>query len=227
MSRVGEKIKSARLQSGMTQKILAKKLGVAEKFINEVECGRRILNEALIEKISKVLNADLNDVSMVATDEELSKDKVVSRKVELKPKAAKLPETDEVWNQAFGSVLKNVPIYDYDLSTVKGYRQLPIHSNKIEGHAPDKVFYLVISDDDMLGFRISKGDVAFCHSIKEVQNNSICLIEYNKGRAIRQIKKLDNTKVLLISNKGTVRTEAVSLKDIKFIAKLNKVEVLL
>lgn len=227
MSRVGEKIKSARLQSSMTQKVLAKKLGVAEKFINEVECGRRILNEALIEKISKVLNADLNDVSMVATDEELSKEKVVSRKVELKPKVAKLPETDEVWNQAFGSVLKNVPIYDYDLSTVKGYRQLPIHSNKIEGHAPDKVFYLVINDDDMLGFRISKGDVAFCHSIKEAENNAICLIEYNQGRAIRQIKKLDNTKVLLVSNKCTVRTEAVSLKDIKFIAKLNKVEVLL
>ena len=30
MSRVGEKIKEARLKSGMTQKILAKKLGVAE-----------------------------------------------------------------------------------------------------------------------------------------------------------------------------------------------------
>ncbi|GIM28885.1 XRE family transcriptional regulator [Clostridium polyendosporum] len=227
MSRVGEKIKSARLNNGMTQKALAKKLGVAEKFINEVECGRRILNEALIERISKVLKADLNDVSMVATDEELSKEKVVSRTVELKTKAAKLPETDEVWNQAFGSVLKNVPIYNYDLSTVKGYRQLPVHSNKIEGHAPDKVFYLVIEDDDMLGFRISKGDIAFCHSIKEAENNTICLIEYNSGRAIRQIKKLDNTKFLLISNRGTVRTETVYSKDIKVIAKLNKVEILL
>ena len=43
MSRVGEKIKEARLKSGMTQKVLAKKLGVAEKFINEVETGRRII----------------------------------------------------------------------------------------------------------------------------------------------------------------------------------------
>ena len=33
MSRVGEKIKEARLKSGMTQKALAKKLGVAEKYI--------------------------------------------------------------------------------------------------------------------------------------------------------------------------------------------------
>ena len=37
MSRVGEKIKEARLKAGMTQKALGKKLGVAEKFINEEE----------------------------------------------------------------------------------------------------------------------------------------------------------------------------------------------
>ena len=59
MSRVGEKIKEARLKSGMTQKILAKKLGVAEKFINEVETGRRIVQESFIDKAAKILNADL------------------------------------------------------------------------------------------------------------------------------------------------------------------------
>ena len=71
MSRVGEKIKDARIKSGMTQKALAKKLGVAEKFINEVETGRRIVQESFIDKASKVLNTDLNDVSMVVTDEAL------------------------------------------------------------------------------------------------------------------------------------------------------------
>ena len=37
MSRVGEKIKDARLKSGLSQKALAKKLGVSDKFVNEVE----------------------------------------------------------------------------------------------------------------------------------------------------------------------------------------------
>ena len=76
MSRVGERIKSVREKSGLTQKALAKKLGVAEKFINEVETGRKILNEALIEKVSKVLNTDLNDISMVVTDDDLQKEKI-------------------------------------------------------------------------------------------------------------------------------------------------------
>ena len=71
MSRVGEKIKEARLKSGMSQKVLAKKLGVAEKFINEVEMGRRVAQESLIDKASKILSADFNDVSMVVTDEAL------------------------------------------------------------------------------------------------------------------------------------------------------------
>ena len=41
LSRVGEKLKEAREKSGLTQKALAKKLGVAEKYINEIELGRK------------------------------------------------------------------------------------------------------------------------------------------------------------------------------------------
>ena len=59
MSRVGEKIKEARLKAGMTQKALGKKLGVAEKFINEVEIGRKIVQESFIEKAAKILNVSV------------------------------------------------------------------------------------------------------------------------------------------------------------------------
>ena len=69
MSRVGQRIKEARLKSGMTQKALAKKLGVAEKYINDVELGRKVVQESFINKAAKILNADLNDINMVVTDE--------------------------------------------------------------------------------------------------------------------------------------------------------------
>ena len=87
----------------MTQKVLAKKLGVAEKFINEVETGRRIVQESFIDKAAKILNADLNDVSMVVTDEALMEERKTYATVNKKP--AKI-ETEEVWNNAFSSVLK-------------------------------------------------------------------------------------------------------------------------
>ena len=220
MSRVGERIKEAREKSGMTQKALAKKLGVAEKFVNEVETGRKIINESLISKVSKVLNTDLNDINMVVTDEELQKE----LKAEKQVRQTKPAEVNEVWNQAFGSVLKNVPIYDYSLTQVKGYKQLATASNKIDGHTANKVFYLRIENNDMTGYRIQENDLALCYSIKEIENNSICLVEFNGKRVIRQIKKLDNVKSLLISNNGSMRTETANIKEIKAIAKLYRIE---
>lgn len=220
MSRVGERIKEAREKSGMTQKALAKKLGVAEKFVNEVETGRKIINESLISKVSKVLNTDLNDINMVVTDEELQKE----LKAEKQVRQTKPAEVNEIWNQAFGSVLKNVPIYDYSLAQVKGYKQLATASNKIDGHTANKVFYLKIENNDMTGYRIQENDLALCYSIKEIENNSICLVEFNGKRVIRQIKKLDNVKALLISNNGSMRTETANIKEIKAIAKLYRIE---
>ncbi|EOT2967960.1 XRE family transcriptional regulator [Clostridium perfringens] len=220
MSRVGERIKEAREKSGMTQKALAKKLGVAEKFVNEVETGRKIINESLISKVSKVLNTDLNDINMVVTDEELQKE----LKAEKQLRQTKPAEVNEVWNQAFGSVLKNVPIYDYSLAQVKGYKQLATASNKIDGHTANKVFYLKIENNDMTGYRIQENDLALCYSIKEIENNSICLVEFNEKRVIRQIKKLDNVKALLISNNGSMRTETANIKEVKAIAKLYRIE---
>ena len=220
MSRVGERIKEAREKSGMTQKALAKKLGVAEKFVNEVETGRKIINESLISKVSKVLNTDLNDINMVVTDEELQKE----LKAEKQLRQTKPADVNEVWNQAFGSVLKNVPIYDYSLAQVKGYKQLATASNKIDGHTANKVFYLKIENNDMTGYRIQENDLALCYSIKEIENNSICLVEFNGKRVIRQIKKLDNVKALLISNNGSMRTETANIKVVKAIAKLYRIE---
>lgn len=218
MSRVGIKIKEARLSTGMTEKQLAKKIGVSESFIKEVESGRKVINESVMEKISKVLDKDLNDITMSFETEIFAKEEIVEPKKTIE-------KVNDVWNDAFSSVLKTVPIYGYDLNKVLGGRQMPIMNNKIEGHAKDKVLFLEIEDDDMVGYRIAKGDIAFGHIVHEVENNSICLIEKSGERYIRQIKKLDSTKLLLISNRGSVRTETVGVKEIKVLMKLERVEI--
>lgn len=224
MSRVGEKIKEARLKNGMSQKALAKKLGVAEKFINEVELGRKIAQESFIEKASKVLKADFNDISMVVTDEALKEEKQFIK--ENKPSISKNKVSEnEVWASAFSSVLKNVPILDYSLKNSKGFKELPIHSNKIEGFSQDKVLYLEIQDDEMSGFRMLKGDIAFATLVKEASNNGIFLVDYKGKRAVRQIKILGNSKVLLVSNGGSLLTETMNLNEITVLAKLERLEI--
>lgn len=221
MSRVGEKIKFAREKSGMTAKALAKKMGVAEKYINEVEMGRKVAPESFIDRAAKVLKVDLNDISMVVTDEVLIQEKKEMREL---PKNNK-EKSDEVWTDAFSSVLRNVPICDYNLNKLDGYREMPVHANKIEGYAQDKVCYLKIQDNEMIGFRIMKDDLAFAHIVKELSNNGIFLVEYKGKRKVRQIKVLGNSKVLLVSNAGSLITETAESKEVNVIAKIEKLEI--
>lgn len=223
MSRVGDRIKEARLKANMPQKALAKKLGVSEKYINEVELGRKIAQESFINKVSKVLNTDLNDISMVATDEDLMEEKKSFREVNSTSK--KNNKSNDVWENAFSSVLKNVPIYDYSLKNIKGHKELPIHSNKIEGYNQDKVLYIEVSDDEMSGFRMLKGDLVFGHLVTELNQNGFYLVEYKGETKIREIRRLDNSKALLMNNRGSLMTETVEVRNIKVIAKLDRIEI--
>ncbi len=225
MSRVGENIKKARLKSGLTQKALGKKLGVSDKFINEVELGRRVVQESFIERASKILNVELNDISMVVTDEVLAEEKKLERAQNRPIAMNKKNETSEVWTDAFSSVLKKINIYDYNLKNIYGSKELPNYSGKVEGYPLDKVLYLKIQDNDMMGYRIMKDDLAFAHLVKEASNNGIFLVEYNGKRVIRQIKVLGNSKALLVSNEGSVRTETVELNSVRIIAKLERIEI--
>jgi transcriptional regulator with XRE-family HTH domain len=225
MSRVGDKIKNIRMSTGMSQKQLAKKLGVAENFVNEVETGRKIINQDPIDRISKVLGKDINDITMSFEEQVFEEEKV--KKPAASVRKDKPEQVSDVWNEAFASVIKSIPIYNYSLTKVLGSKQLPLLNNKIEGHNQDKVFYLEIEGDDMIGFRIAKGDLAFAVSTNEFFNNSISLIQYGDKRVVRQLQRLDNSKALIISNKGSVVTETVSIKEIKVIAKLERLEIVL
>lgn len=227
MSRVGEKIKEARTKAGLTQKALGKKLGVSDKFINEVEMGRRVAQEGFIERAAKILNTDLNDISMVVTDEALMEERKITEvaKKEKKINAKILGETSPVWTDAFSSVIKKVIIYDYSLKKELGSKELPIYSNKVEGYPADKVLYIKVEDNSMSGFRMMKDDIVFGHLVKEVSNNGMFLIEYDNKRVIRQIKSLGGQKLLLIGNDGLAKTETIQVKEAKIIAKLERLEI--
>ncbi|GAA0117409.1 helix-turn-helix domain-containing protein [Clostridium senegalense] len=219
MSKVGDSIRDARNAKGMSQKQLGKKLGVSEGFINEIESGKKVINEKFMERIGKVLGGSVQSMSNmfqnIAYEEEKSQPM---------PKAKTPEKVNDVWNDAFGSVIKTIGIYGYDLNKTVGTKQLPVISKKVEGFNPEKVLFIKIENDDLMGFRICKDDVAFANLTNEIENNAICLIDYNDTRVIRQIKRLDNNKLLLISNKNSLKTETVSHKDIKVIARLNRVE---
>lgn len=231
MSRVGQEINKIRLQKGMSPKQLAKKLGVSEGYVLDIESGKKIISDDMIGKVSKALDFELGPIGLFASDDKYTKQeneapvKKVGQ-ITTREKVSQEP-VQQVWDDAFGNILKTVPVYDYKMQNIIDKKLLPIEKNKVEGFVKEKVFYLNIEDTDMVGFRIFKGDRAFSILTSEIDTDGIYFIEYNGARAVRQIKKLQADKLLLICNKGTLITETISTKDVKVLARLVKLEIIL
>lgn len=236
MSRIGQEINKLRLQKGMTHKQLAKKLGVSEGFVLDIESGKKIISDDMIGRVSKALDFELGPIGLFASEEKFSPDRNEAatgtgsrsasgvKAADTVSKAVPQP-VQEVWDDAFGNILKTVPVYGYRMDKLIDKKLLPIEKNKVEGFQKEKVFYLNIEDSDMSGFRISKGDRAFSVLTNEIENDGIYFIEYNATRAVRQVKRLQGDKFLLVYNKGNLITETVGIKDIKVLARLIKLEI--
>lgn len=215
MSRVGVRIQEARNKKGIALKQLAKKLGVSEGFLSDVENGRKILNEDYIKRVEKVLDIDLNEDIFAQVDEPVENLKEIEKQTGI----------NKQWEDAFSHILKKVPVYDINFKEIYDYKYLPIIDRKVEGFNPDKVAYITIPDDSMRGFRIQKGDIVMAIQNPEIVNNSIAVVEIDGKRVLRQIKRLDSSKALLISHSTDLRTETKDVKSINVIARCVKVEI--
>lgn len=226
MNRLGQQVASIRNKKGLTRKQLAKKAGMSEKAIEEMESGRKVINSSVLNTFSKILGEPIEDAMMYdeALEEVKEEKRAPIKRIE-KTKETKAAPIEPIWNDAFSSVLKTVPIYDYTLSNVIGSKQLPVVDNKVEGFSKDKVFYLSVEDDDMLGFRMMKGDILLASLTHELNNQGFFFIEYAGKRMIRQIKRLSQNQLLLIENRGVVKTRTVSPQEIKVLAKLIRIEI--
>lgn len=239
MSRIGQEINKLRLQKGLTPKQLARTLGVSENFILDIESGKKIISDDMIGRVSKALDFELGPIGLFASEDRQADMANTQGNAppayaagRIAPQTKAAPKTpaqnqpvQEVWDDAFGNILKTVPVYDYRMDRLIDKKLLPIEKNKVEGFQKEKVFYLDIEDTDMSGFRISKGDRALAVLVSDIDADGIYFVEYNGNRAVRQVKKLQADRLLLVSNKGTLVTETVSPKNIKVIAKLVKLEI--
>jgi len=222
MSRIGTEIARLRKEAGMTQKQLAKQVGVAEKFIDEVETGKRVMNSDLINRVSKALRQEAGKLELY-DDEEVRQrpepDKNIKKVIE-KP-------VKEIWTDALAGVIMSVPVYDSRMDKALEVRQLPIIANKVEGFPKDKVFFLTVENNDMSGFRIMKGDLALAYSTHEFEKDGVYFLEHGGKRLIRQVRKLDQEKLLLVGNSGGLSTETVSKKEVQIVARLIRLEIAL
>ncbi|KRQ86748.1 anaerobic benzoate catabolism transcriptional regulator [Caloramator mitchellensis] len=214
MNRIGKRIEEARNKSSISVKELAKKLGVSPGYIMDIETGKRIISEDMIKRIEKLLNVNLDEDIFEEITEPIENIKAVEN----------LPINREI-EEAFSHILKKIPVCDVYLKEIYDYKFLPVIDKKVEGYNQDKIVFIKAADDSMRGFRILKGDTIMLYKTSEIENNSIMLLEFNGKRYIRQIKRLDSNKVLIISNGNDLKTETFDAKSFTVIGKCIKVEV--
>lgn len=215
MSRVGKRIQDARMRTGVSAKQLAKKLGVSESFINEIESGKKIINEDLIRRVEKTLEINLDEEIFTETSEP-----VENLKENLNTKVVNKQMED-----AFSHILKKIPVCDIYFKEIFEYKYLPILDKKVEGFNGEKIIYIKAADDSMRGFRILKGDRLMVYQNQEIINNSIVLLEMDGKRCIRQIKRLDANKILVISHSNDIKTESKDVKSINVVGRCVRLEV--
>ena len=154
MSRLGDLIRLERTRQGLTHKQVARKCGVSDKYLMEVEAGTRIIQDDQARRILNSMGlqqqteADFTLDDIAATVDLQSAvpqlTKAVETKKSVKEKENVVAESDpgisgSIWLDALSGVLKHVPIYNAVMKEV-GHRLLPITNGKIEGASPDKVF---------------------------------------------------------------------------------------
>jgi transcriptional regulator with XRE-family HTH domain len=215
MSAVGKKIQNARNASGISVKQLAKKLGVSVGFLEDIESGRKILNEDLIKKAEKIMHINLDEDIFDNADGPVEnlKETSVNKNV------------NKQWEDAFSHILKKIPVCDINFREIYEYRYLPIIDKKVDGYNPEKIKYIKAPDDSMRGFRIHKDDNLMLYENSEILNNSIELVEINGKRCIRQLKRLDANKVLIISHSNELKTETHDVKSFIVIGRCLKLEI--
>lgn len=248
MSRLGDLILLERTRQRMTPKQVAKKCGVTEKYLLEVESGKRIIGDDQARRILKSIGLrEHNEVDFSLDEIAAAVDLETIRIAQPKPvsPAARQPEPEArlvassdaggskenggaaatgIWLDALAGVLKSVPVYNAAWTQVNR-KLLPIEGGRIEGGAPDKVFYFLSPDDSMRGFRVLAGDLVLVVPAQSPIDDAIMLVEYRQHRALRKVRKLDAGTVLLQSFDREYVAEPLSIHNVTFTGRAARIEI--
>ncbi len=250
MSRLGDLIRTERLRQKLTPKQVARKCGVSESYLLAVEAGTRIIADDQARRILKTIGLrDQTEADFTLDDIAATVDlaQVAPQMAKPRPKPAPAPrpepeavkvattnpdeDKDEgvagsVWLDALQSVLKRVPVMNAVMKPVD-WRLVPILQGRIEGAAPDKVFYFLAPDDSMRGFRIHAGDTALIVPAQSPVDGAVMLVEYNSHRYLRKVKRLEGMQVLLQSYDREYDAVTAPISEVTFLGRAVKLEIAL
>lgn len=236
MSRLGDLIRLERTRQGLTFKQVARKCGVSDKYLMDVEAGTRIIRDDEARRILRTIGvreqteADFTLEDIAATVDLQSAVPQLQQAVKTEKKAEKNKDTDSksavdgsIWLDALSGVLKHVPVYNAVMKEVD-HRLLPITGGKIEGANPDKVYYFMAPDNNMQGFRIRRGDYLLVVPASSPDDGAIMLIKTQAGPILRKVKLMERFQVMLQHYDDQCESEIKNLNELQFIGRCVRLE---
>ena len=207
MSRLGDLILLERTRQKLTRKQVARKCGVSEGYIKDVEEGRRIIQDDQARRILKTLGTSQKNEAEFSLDEiaatvdlgTLAPAKPTPQPKADPPKPASKPVSAEeqsgIWLDALSSVLQPVPVMNAGWIQV-ARRMVPIQDGKIEGAKPERVVYFQA-------------------------------VEYGAHRCLRRIRLLGDSKILLQSGDRELDAQAMHINELKLVGRAVRIEIAL
>ena len=238
MSRLGDLIRLERTRQGLTFKQVAKKCGVSDKYLMEVEAGTRIIADDQARRILKTMGyaekteAEFTLDDIAATVDLQSAVPKLTQAAQVKKPAAKEAQpaasadpgvSGSIWLDALSGVLKHVPVYNAVMKEV-GHRLLPITNGKIEGASPDKVYYFMAPDNDLRGFRVQKGDLLLVVPAQGAVDGAIMLLQTPQGRVLRKVKRVNDYQAMLQRYDESFESEIHNYNELTFVGKCVRLE---
>lgn len=220
MNNTGKKIQDARLKKNMTTKQVAKKCGLTANYIEQIESGKRIINESIAEKIFKVLEMKTDALSQEAmARREVVKARPKVKKVEkVKHHSVDMAPS---WSGALDNILRKYTIYNAHTKKEVGVKTVPTLDKKVESFHCDKIGFIQVFDNTMSRFNILEDDVLMIYMTQDITNDQIYYFEYENRSYIRKLRKEQNKNVSLYSDN---QTQMVPLDRIKLIGRIVSLE---
>ncbi len=232
--RLGDLISLERARQGFSAREVAKKCGIGEKYLLEVEAGKRVISDVEARRILKTMGMRQQEESEFTLDDiavTVDLQTVMPQAVRAAEAAAAKTESGgsnagvegSVWLDALKQVLRHVPVYNAVMKEV-GHRLLPVSEGRIEGAPADKVYYFSAPDNDMQGFRVHRGDVVLVVPSSAPEDGRIMLVETPQGKALRMVKVLPRFQVMLQRYDQAFEGDIHNLADIRVVGRCVRLE---
>lgn len=237
MSVIGTNMKNVRIQKNMSIREVAKKAGVSELLLSDIESGKKIPNTQLINSISKILGVSIEAIEPSYFSSYFEEGKEPEIKIEqgakhsFKKREESAPANTTI-SDALSKAIKKVPVlnkithgkpFPYD-NDVIDYKLEPAFMNKANNVKGDEFIYFIQHDDSMIGARILKGDLCLVFLTDSLLDKDIVLAIYGGKTIIRSYKDIDLNKIILYPASLTFEAIVADKKNINIVGKVVRVE---